>query len=261
MCKNVVFQGITSKDNPIIKDISKLQTSARYRKETGLFAAEGLRVCSDCVDNSVEIKTLVISEELYEKQRETLDKYISAANETVILKQHLFEKIADTKNPQGILAVGKIPAKTLAALNKNGRYIALENISDPSNLGAISRTAEAIGIDGIIVSSGGCDPYSPKVLRASMGTVLRMDIIVAEDFAGVLKSSGLKLFGCVVNGGKDIRKAEFGKGSIVIIGNEANGLTEEIKSLAENVTIPMSGSAESLNAAAAAAIALWELVR
>ncbi len=255
------FKIISSKDNPIIKDIVKLQSSARYRKETGLFAVEGLRVCDDCVDNSVEIKTLVISEEFYEKQVESLKKYILASEETVIVKKHLFEKIADTKNPQGILLVGKIPTRKAEELNKTGRYIALENISDPSNLGAISRTAEAIGIDGIILSSGGCDPYSPKVLRASMGTVLRMDIIVAEDFVSLLKNSGLKLFGCVVNGGKDIRTVEFGGGSIVIIGNEANGLTEEIKAIANGVTIPMSGSAESLNAAAAAAIAMWELVR
>ena len=256
-----VLMEITSKDNPKIQKIAKLQTSARYRKETGLFAVEGLRVCDDCVDNAVEIETLVIADKFYIEKKNILEKYISVAKETLIVKDYLFEKIADTKNPQGILAVGKIPQKNASNINPNGRYIALENIADPSNLGSISRTAEAIGIDGIIVSQTGCDPYSPKVLRASMGTVLRMDIIVAEDFVGALKNSGLKLFGCVVNGGKDIRKANFSNGSVVIIGNEANGLSEEIKNISEKVTIPMSGSAESLNAAAAAAIALWELVR
>lgn len=256
-----VLVEITSKDNPKIQKIAMLQTSARYRKETGLFAVEGLRVCDDCVDNGIEIETLIITDEFYKKQKSTLEKYISKARETLIVKSYLFEKIADTKNPQGILAVGKIPQKTADNINVNGRYIALENIADPSNLGAISRTAEAIGIDGIIVSATGCDPYSPKVLRASMGTVLRMEIIVADDLVGTLKSSGLKLFGCVVSGGKDIREAEFCDGTIVIIGNEANGLTADIKQISENITIPMSGSAESLNAAAAAAIALWELRR
>lgn len=137
--------------------------------------------------------------------------------------------------------------------------MALENIADPSNLGAIARTAEAIGVDGIVVSADGCDPYSPKALRSSMGTVLRMDIIVTDNFVNDLKCSGLKLFGCVVSGGKDIRCVTFPKGSAVIIGNEANGLTDEIRQISENITIPMSGSAESLNAAAAAAIAMWEL--
>ncbi len=256
-----VLVEITSKDNPKIQKIAKLQTSARYRKETGLFAVEGLRVCADCVDNGIEIETLVITDDFYKKQKDTLEKYISKAGETLIVKSYIFEKIADTKTPQGILAVGKTPKNTALSIKPDGRYIALENIADPSNLGAISRTAEAIGIDGIIVSATGCDPYSPKVLRASMGTVLRMEIIVADDLVGTLKSSGLKLFGCVVSGGKDIRKAKFCDGSIVIIGNEANGLTADIKQISENITIPMSGSAESLNAAAAAAIALWELKR
>ncbi len=256
-----VLVEITSKDNPKIQKIAKLQTSARYRKETGLFAVEGLRVCDDCVDNGVEIEMLVIADGFYNIKKNTLEKYISVAKETIIVKDYLFEKIADTKNPQGILAVGKTPKNTALSIKSNGRYIALENIADPSNLGAISRTAEAIGIDGIIVSATGCDPYSPKVLRASMGTVLRMNIIIAEEFTDTLKNSGLKLYGCVVKGGKDIRKAEFCDGSIVIIGNEANGLTEEVKQISENITIPMSGSAESLNAAAAAAIALWELKR
>lgn len=254
-----IFKEITSKDNVLIKQIAKLQSSARERGETGLFVAEGLRVCDDCAENGVEIKLLVISKSYFEKQGEKLDKYTENARETVIVSDNIFSKIADTKSPQGILVVGKIPFNSAGKIKADGKYVALENIADPSNLGAIARTAEAIGIDGIIVSADGCDPYSPKVLRSSMGTVLRLDIIVTENFANDLRTSGLKLFGCVVRGGKDIRNVIFPKGSAVIIGNEANGLTEETKEISENITIPMQGFAESLNAAAAAAIAMWEL--
>lgn len=256
-----IFKEITSKDNAVIKNISKLQNSARERRETGLFVAEGLRVCDDLVDNGIEIVTLILSKSFYEKQGEILQKYIDKSKEVILVNESVFSKIADTKTPQGILAVGKIPQKNDKKIKSEGKYVALENLADPANLGAIARTAEALGIDGIIVSGDSCDPYSPKVLRASMGTVLRMDIFVADDFVSTLKSSGLKLFGCVVTGGMDIRRADFCGGAAVIIGNEANGLTKDAKSLGQNITIPMSGLAESLNAAAAAAIAMWELKR
>ncbi|MBR3961788.1 MAG: RNA methyltransferase, partial [Clostridia bacterium] len=156
--------------------------------------------------------------------------------------------------------VVEIPDK-ISEIDKKGRYIALENLSDPSNLGAISRTAEALGISGIIVSGNSCDPYSPKALRASMGTLLRMPVIIVDDFVEFLQASGLKLFACVVRGGKKITDVIFSDGAAVLIGNEANGLTDSAISACEKITIPMSGSAESLNASVAAAIAMWELKR
>ena len=117
----------------------------------------------------------------------------------VISSISLFKKISDTKTPQGIIAVAKMPVTGSCGIDKNGKYIALENVSDPSNLGAISRTAEALGVNGIILSSDGCDPYSPKALRASMGTLLRVPVFVTESFAETLKSTGLKRYACVVD--------------------------------------------------------------
>ena len=146
---------------------------------------------------------------------------------------------------------------------KNGKYVALENINDPANLGAISRTAEALGADGLILSSGSCDPYSPKALRASMGTLLRMPIFVFGDFAAEMKSCGLKFYACVPSAADEsISNVKFLPGCAVMIGNEANGLTEETKAAAhKKITVPMRGRAESLNAAAAAAIAVWEMMK
>lgn len=254
------FLSVTSRENPLIKAVSRLKSSSKERKNQGKFIVEGLRICSDCAENGVRFNTLILTEKFLETKKETAEILAENAEKTVVVPEFVFEKIADTDTPQGVLAVVEIPDK-ISEIDKNGRYIALENLSDPSNLGAISRTAEALGISGIIVSGNSCDPYSPKALRASMGTLLRMPVIIADDFVEFLQTSGLKLFACVVRGGKKITDVTFSDGAAVLIGNEANGLTDSAISACEKITIPMSGSAESLNASVAAAIAMWELKR
>ncbi len=255
------FKQITSRDNPLVKHIARLLSSSSYRAEQGLFVAEGLRLVTDCADNNVEINALVFTEEFYLKHKETADNIALKAGEVILATASVFSKISDTKNPQGILAIGKIPENDLNAVKLTGKYVALENTADPVNLGAVARTAEALGISGIIMSDTGCDPYSPKALRAAMGTLLRLPVIIFKDFCKELQSSGLKIYPCVVSGGKDITKVQFEEGSAVLIGNEANGLTEAAANLGTPITIKMAGTAESLNAAAAAAIAMWELVK
>ncbi len=255
------FKRITSKDNAFIKQVSLLQSSARERQKTGTFVAEGLRILLDCYENNVQFLSLVITEEFLNKHRTDAEKISENSDETVVVNDAVFSKISDTKNPQGILAVIRKHECSACQIKPDGKYIALENVADPSNLGAVSRTAEALGVDGIILSGNGCDPYSPKALRSSMGTLLRMPVVICDDFIAALKESGLSLYACVVSGGKSIKDVEFCDGSIVIIGNEANGLTDEVISVAQKITIPMSGRAESLNAAVAASIAMWELVK
>ena len=255
------FKEITSRDNALVKHIAKLQTSARYRAENREFVAEGLRICKDCIDNGVQIKTLVLTSEFAEKFPEQAAEFAEKAQEKVVVPNAVFGKISDTKTPQGILIIGEIPKKSATDISVTGRYVALENIADPSNLGAVARTAEALGVDGIILSGNGCDPYSPKALRASMGTLLRMPVFVFDNFVSDLKNTDLKLYACVVSGGEIINTVAFAGGSAVLIGNEANGLTDAAVSVSEKVTIPMRGKAESLNAAVAASIALWELMQ
>ncbi len=250
---------ITSRDNPLIKKIVRLQTSAKSRREEAQFVAEGFRILLDCMENAVGFSVLVISDNFLKNNNDAIEQLLENAQEIICVSDSVFEKISDTKNPQGILAVIDMPKQTVNAINKNGRYIALENIADPSNLGAVSRTAEALGIDGIILSSNGCDPYSPKALRSSMGTLLRMPVIILENFIEQLKQTGMSLYGCVVRDGMPINEVNFSDGSIVIIGNEANGLTADAVNASQKITIPMSGKAESLNAAVAASIAMWEL--
>ncbi len=256
------FKVITSKDNPLIKLVCGLQTSSKTRKKEGLFVLEGLRICDDAMSNSIRFDKLIISKTAKEKYDFELSSFIKNADEVFEIPDSLFSKISDTSSPQGVIAVVKVPTLS-PEISKNGRYIALENLNDPSNLGAISRTAEALGVSGIILSSDSVDPYSPKSLRASMGTLLRMPVIILNDFVNDLKNSGLKTYACVVNKtAKSITNVDFLDGSILIIGNEANGLTDEMKANSnEQITIKMCGKAESLNAATAAAISMWEMMK
>ncbi len=257
------FKEITSKENSLIKLISQLQISNKARKENGLFVLEGLRICFDAFDNGILFDKLIISQTAFDKYPEDVEKLSEKAEECYKIPDSLFKKISDTASPQGIIAVSKIPSSDSLWINPDGRYIALENIADPSNLGAVARTAEALGVTGIILSHGGCDPYSPKALRASMGTILRLPVIVLEDFANALKKTGLKTYACVVDSSaKSASDISFGGGTVLIIGNEANGITNQTKALSdEQITIRMSGKAESLNAAVAAAILMWEMMK
>ena len=257
------FNIITSRENPLIKLVAALQVSSEKRKRNGLFVLEGLRICKDACDNGIKFDKLIVSDAAAEKYAADTEKFSLISDECYKIPDSLFKKISDTKTPQGIIAVAKMPVTGSCGIDKNGKYIALENVSDPSNLGAISRTAEALGVNGIILSSDGCDPYSPKALRASMGTLLRVPVFVTESFAETLKSTGLKRYACVVDKTAESKKEQsFENGSVVMIGNEANGLTDSAKHSADVlVTIPMTGRAESLNAAAAAAIAMWEMMK
>lgn len=257
------FKLITSKENSLIKLISALQTSAGKRKENGLFVLEGLRICFDAYDNGIHFDKLIISESAARKYPDDIELLASKSDDGYIIPDELFKRISDTSSPQGIMAVAPIPSKTVSEIDKNGRYIALENIADPGNLGAVSRTAEALGVSGIIISTGSCDPFSPKALRASMGTLLRMPVIILENFSNDIRDIGLTTYSCVVDKeAKNINDIAFKRGSMLIIGNEANGITNQTKQNSDFlITIPMSGRAESLNAAVAASISMWEMMK
>lgn len=256
------FIKITSKDNQLIKLVSALQSSAKQRKEQNSFVLEGLRICDDAYQNNIKFDKLIVTNIALEKHGDFIECFSKNSDSCYILSDDLFKKISDTNSPQGIIAVAKIPQ-----INKNislkGRYIALENLADPSNLGAIARTAEALGVDGIIMSADSCDPYSPKSLRSSMGTLLRLPLYITENITEFIKEKNLRSFACVVDkDAESIVAQTFSDGDVLLIGNEANGLSQTAKDCATHrITIKMQGKAESLNAAAAASIAMWEMIK
>lgn len=261
------MEKITSVQNPKIKFITKLNNSSRVRREEGLFLLEGLRLCSDVLNSDYKIDELFFTEEFYEKNKELTDKLILKSNKISEITQNISEHISDTKTPQGIFCLCKLLDK-LANSNKidfNGKYIALENIQDPSNLGAICRTAEALGINGAVISSC-CDIYNPKAQRAAMGSLLRLPITEVEDlpsFLELCKLNGMATLASTPDSNAvDIKTLDGLKGAICVIGNEAQGVTESIIGVCDfKVTIKMLGRAESLNASAAASIIMWEMLR
>ena len=194
-------------------------------------------------------------------------KIASRAGESFLVSDAVMAAISDTSTPQGLVCICQLPKKSgLDKINLTGSYICCENISDPGNLGTILRTAEALGLSGAILSKDCCDAYSPKVIRGSMGSVFRLPLFffdnLPETFV-LLDKQGMKTYGAVVSDkATPVLNINFQKGSIIAVGNEANGLTESlINSCSEKITLPMKGKAESLNAAIAAGILMWELTR
>lgn len=261
------MQRITSKDNNTVKHISKLIKSSSYRNENNEFVIEGVRLCSDAVESGVQIKTAVFSDSALEKYSEQINKIVEICESTFIFSDKLFSQISDTKSPQGILCVCGKEIKKLN-INSNGVYLALEHIQDPSNMGTILRTAEALGVKGVILTENCCDIYSPKVLRGTMGAVFRLPITICNnlvDEVNSLNKQGVATIATVVHNNAmaitDISDADK-KLCAVLIGNEGNGLEEATVNVCKiKATIPMLGRAESLNASVAASISMWELLR
>ena len=255
------FERISSKDNDVIKIASKLISSAKFRREKQQFVLDGLRLCKDAALNGFPIDCLIVGDSAYSKLTADAEFLSKSAERSCIVPDHIISKISDTVNPQGFICICKMKKIDRFDINSDGLYIALENVADPSNLGAIARSAEAFNFNGILVSDRGCDPYSPKALRASMGALLRIPTVVVNDLLAFIKNTDLDTYASVVDKtAQSIRDVNFKKGSIAFIGNEANGLSKEVVNDCKyKTTIPMTGKAESLNAATAAAIIMWEM--
>ena len=244
----------------------KLREKDSLRKSEGLFFIEGARLCADAALSSVAIKELYVTEGAIVKYSEYIDVIENRAEHTFVVSDEVAEKLGDTKNPQGVFCVCKMLDKNtnIGKIKYNGKYIALENVTNPSNFGAVVRTAEAVGLDGVIVS-GGCDVYNPKSQRAAMGSLFRLDVIQVDDlplFLSGLCDNGMKIYAGVPDSSAlKITEADMSGGVVSIIGNEGNGITAETCNVSTPVTIPMQGRAESLNAAAAASILIWEMMR
>jgi len=258
---------ISSKENKRIKYLKKLNSSASYRREEGVFAAEGLRLCSDALDSGADIVSAYFSESFYNRYPEFIEQAEDVAKESFLLKDSIFSAVSDTKTPQGVLFVIKTLDKTIDfdTIKDNGKVLALENVQDPVNLGTILRTAEALGIDAVVLSSGCCDVYSPKVVRGSMGAVFRLPMHITADLSEFIE--GFNSFGTSYAAVLDRDSVSLSEGLckgavLAVVGNEGNGMTDEaIAACTNKLYIPMRGGAESLNVSAAAGIIIWEMVK
>ncbi len=276
---------ITSRDNAHIRLVKKLLADSSARRVEGLFAIEGVRLCTDAALSGVKIRTVLYTAQAAHTYAARLDELFAAcdAHDVHPLRAEIAEPLSrlmsDTAAPQGVFCVCElldnfaglnkikdIPASVGHASRGQGGYLALENVQDPSNMGAIIRTAEAFGLQGLLLSEGCCDVYNPKVLRGSMGGVFRLPLMAAGHMADAvtqLQQAGLSCWACVVDGdATPLPQAKLIPGCICLIGNEGNGLRPEtVAACAHRLTIPMNGRAESLNASMAAGIVMWEMMR
>ncbi len=254
---------IDSVSNDKIKLAVKVATSSKHRRQTGLFFLEGLRLCRDAALTGYEIECTFVTENALDKSPEEVQEIISVSARSYIISSSVEQKITQAQTPQGIFCLCK-KREIEHEFDYCGKYIALENIQDPSNFGAICRTAEALGIKGAIIS-GCCDIYNPKTQRAAMGSALRLPVIETHDLSitlSELKKKGMKLYATTPRSDADkVTAVSFEGGAVAVIGNEGNGVSDGIFALCRKVTIPMGGRAESLNASMAAAITMWEMMR
>lgn len=257
---------ITSYANKGIKEVTQLVQKAKVRKEKGLFIAEGIKMFLEAPTETFEKIYLAESflRQMPDVCREKLDTlplpYEVAADD-------IFRKMSDTKTPQGILCVLRQSHYRLKDMfaAKNPLLVILEDIQDPGNLGTIFRAGEGAGITGVIMSENTVDIYNPKTIRSTMGSVYRMPFLYVsslDEVVAELQKNQITVYAAHLKGAKDYDMCDYRTGAAFLIGNEANGLRDETSRRADfAVKIPMQGKVESLNAAVAASVLLFEAAR
>lgn len=258
------MQVITSKENETVKTIKKLKDK-KYRDETGLYIIEGIKMLEEAIEEKARIRKIIICEEcLKAEDLEQKVLYEIAKYNCIYVNSKVFNSLTDVVAPQGIMAVIEKPNKDIKIKYDQDIILALDGIQDPGNLGTILRTADSVNLKQIIVTKNTADSYNPKVVRSTMGAILRIKIIETDDLAKTLKEAKKNKFKIVATSldtNNSIYDIDYNK-KVIVIGNEANGVSKEIQELADNkVKIPMLGKTESLNASVATGIMLYEYVR
>lgn len=257
---------ITSSSNPKVKQIIQWQNKAKERRNAGVFLTEGFKMFEEAPAESIQ--QVYISEEALERiggRPEANQKLNEVGYE--IVKKEIFARMSDTQTPQGILCVVRRPEYSLEQLlqAKNPLLVVLENLQDPGNLGTIIRTGEAAGITGVIMNAGTVDIFNPKTIRATMGSVYRVPFLYMEDLCetiGLLRRKGIRTYAAHLEGSADYDAFSFREPAAFLVGNEGSGLTAKTAAQAdEYLKIPMEGRVESLNAAIAASLLMYEAAR
>jgi RNA methyltransferase, TrmH family len=256
---------IISSGNAQVKNLLQLQKKAKVRKEQGVFVVEGLKMFEEAREAGVLIKAYLSETFFQEKFRIDPDFFPDLDYEIII--DSLFDEVSETITPQGILGTVRKAECSLESMLQmpDACLLLLEDIRDPGNLGTMIRTAEGAGVTGIICNSSTVDLYNPKVVRSTMGSIFRVPFYQAENFYETLlelKGQGITIFAAHLLGVPYDTEGSFRSKCALCIGNEANGLSEQTSALADvRIKIPMAGKVESLNAAVAAAILMYEVSR
>lgn len=253
---------IESRDNNLFKETRKLK-ERKNRNKSGKYIIEGFRLVEEAFKAGLFIEYLVIVDENDEKLKKYINKYINKDTKLCKMSANLFKELISTEQPQGVLAVAKMNEDPCEL---NGEfYVLCDKVQDPGNLGTIIRTAHAAGADGIILTKGTVDIYNDKTIRSTMGSLFHIPVIYDDENFTILKSLKEKNFKIVTTSletEKDFYDEDLKCKVVLTVGNEGNGVSEEVYRLSDSkVKIPMPGKAESLNAAVAASIIMFEKVR
>lgn len=257
---------ITSTSNPRVRQVVQWQSKAKERRKSGVFLAEGMKMLEEAPEEW--LREIYLTEDCLDKARANAiiwKKLLRKGYETV--SEEVFRKMSDTQSPQGVLMVLKQPQYRLEELLKQTKplFVVLEDLQDPGNLGTIIRTGEGAGITGVIMTSGTVDVFNPKVIRATMGSIYRVPFVYIENIEETIKqmqNSGICIYAAHLKGEKYYDDFALEEPTAFLIGNEGNGLRKETADLANSyLKIPMEGSVESLNAAIAAALLMYEAHR
>lgn len=246
------MEHITSRHNPLMGHIRKLVGSAAYRWETGEFLCDSPKLLQEALLWQAEITAVVTISPL-----PRLPEHIRQ----VQVPEDVMASISPVKTPQGVLFTCRLPQAPLPRSLTGRRYVLLDGVQDPGNVGTILRTLDAFDADGLLLTGGCADPYGWKAVRSSMGAVFRRPIYsgTPEELAALLHRSDLSLYGAALREDTvDARQADYTR-CVLAIGSEGRGLSREVLNLcSQTIRIPMSDRCESLNAAIAAAVLLWE---
>ena len=254
---------ISSNSNKIYKLCVAL-AEKKNREKYGKYLIEGQNLLEEAVKNRFQIESILIASSKYDKF-----KIWSERINSYILDDQLFQRIASTETSQGIIAILNVhktsEEKFLANLKKEDNILILDRLQDPGNIGTIIRTADAAGYKGIIAIKGTCDIFSPKILRATTGSIFRIPLLFIDDYEQLIKvirSSEKKLVVSALENAECYYDVNLSKGIALVIGNEGNGVAEELIRISDiKVKIPMEGNIESLNASIAASILMYERIR
>ena len=256
---------ITSISNAQVKQVCAYVQKAKERRKNHIFVVEGSKMFEEAPAD--RIYKVYATKSFCDKH--TTDGMGTKLKETgfEVVSDEVLAKMSDTKTPQGILCLVKWPEYSLddLLLKRNGVFVVLEDLQDPGNLGTIIRTGEGAGIAGVIMTSNTVDIYNPKTIRATMGSIYRVPFVYVQNMAEAirrLQKSDIAVYAAHLKGKQYYDAFDYTKGSAFLIGNEGNGLKEETALLADTyVKIPMAGQVESLNAAIATTLFMYEAAR
>lgn len=255
---------LTSLQNSYIKKIMSLRTS-KGRKKTGLFILEGIKSIKE-IDDQWKVESILYTEGYLLKNQDVI-KDLEKKYNMLLVHDKVFDQLSDTTTPQGIMAVVEQRNVDMnEILNKDNTFLVLiDSLQDPGNVGTIIRTADAAGAHGILLSTNSVDIYNPKIVRAAMGSLFHLPVVTKCDMEKVipsLRQKNIKVYAAHLEGARYPYEEDMTKGTAILIGNEGSGLSDNIAKLADTyIKLPMLGKAESLNAAVAASILTYEVVR